>query len=283
MVADPRTGMTTARELPGGTLCHGPLIVARGRVLLFDVAGPRRVARSVPIARPGPARDLGTADVAIPSPAPDRLWLGRTTRAGERTRRIALREIGADGRVVARMNGLLPRWAGLHAVMEDGGLLLTRGRGLVLRRPRQRRQVFRGGWPMAADGERFAWCGRRCRRVRVWSDAGARSFAPPDGVRPRRYPAAAFAPDGSRLAVPLAGSRIGVIDLATGAWRVVPSARSAAYKAMAWSPSGRWLYFTGRRRRLYAARGGVERPVRLPVRTGGTVISIASTPGSAGR
>jgi hypothetical protein len=74
-----------------------------------------------------------------------------------------------------------------------------------------------------------------------------------------------------------------VIDLATGAWRVVPSARSAAYKAMAWSPSGRWLYFTGRRRRLSAARVGVERPVRLPVRTGGTVMSIASTTGSAGR
>ena len=48
--------------------------------------------------------------------------------------------------------------------------------------------------------------------------------------------------------------------------------------AAAWSPSGRWLYFTGRGNRLLASRDGVVRPVRLPVRTGGAVMSIASTP-----
>jgi hypothetical protein len=284
IVADPRTGATTARELPGGTLCHGPLVAAGGRALLLDLDGPRVVARSVSLARGGRGRSLGSADTAIAAAAPDRLWLGRTTRANQRTRRIALREVGADGRVVARAGGLLSRWEGLSAVMDDGGLLLTRGSGLVLRRPGRPRLLFRGAWPLAADGARFAWCGRRCRRVHVWSTTGERSLDPPGGLRPRQYPAAAFSPDGSRLAVPLAGSRIGVIDLGTGAWRVVPGPRTAGYKAMAWSPSGRWLYFAGPADRLYAARDGAERAVRLPIRTGGTVMSIAaSTPGSAAR
>jgi len=180
MLADPRTGATTARELPGGTLCHGPLLAAGDRAVVFDL--DRRntlVARAIALDGRGPDRTLGRADAAIASTTPDRLWLGRTLRAGRHTRRIVLREIDAGGRVVGRAGGLLPRWAGLTAVMDDGGLVFTRGRGLAVSRPGRPRLLFEGGWPMAADGERLAWCGRRCRRVRIQSAAGERSSLHP--------------------------------------------------------------------------------------------------------
>jgi hypothetical protein len=287
MLADPRTGATTERELSGGTLCHGPLLVAGGRVLLFDVDGPRLVARSVPLGRPGRAFSLGRADTAIASSAPDRLWLGRYTRLSDDTTRIELREIEAGGRVVARASGLLPRWGALHAVLDGGGLLVTRGRDLVLQRPGGPRLLFRRGWPVAASGARVAWCREPCRRIRLWSDGRRQLFAPPPGVRPELGPAGALSPDGSRLALPVTvdgRSRAAVLDLERGAWSIVPRARLGDYAALAWSPSGRWLYLADQRDRVLASRGGTERAIALPIHPGATVMSIAaSTPGSAGR
>jgi hypothetical protein len=61
-----------------------------------------------------------------------------------------------------------------------------------------------------------------------------------------------------------------VIDLATRTWTVTPGARLGDYAALAWSPSGRWLYLGGRGDRVLASRGGTERAVRLPIRTRGT-------------
>jgi len=120
----------------------------------------------------------------------------------------------------------------------------------------------------------------------LWTrDGGERAFDPPAGLRVDDTGGAAFSPDGRRLALTVTAherSRVAVIDLATGVWRVAPGARVAGYKAIAWSPSGRWLYFT-RGERLLASRGGIARARRLPIRTGGTVMSIASTPGSAAR
>jgi hypothetical protein len=59
-------------------------------------------------------------------------------------------------------------------------------------------------------------------------------------------------------------------------WTVLTGATLAGYRSAAWSPSGRWLYFTGAGHRLYAWRLGSSRPVRLPIRPGGTVMSIAT-------
>ncbi len=280
MVADPRTGATTARELPGGTLCHGPLLAAGGRVVYVGSRNGRSVALSAPLGRPGRARSLGRADTMTASPAPGRLWLGRAIRLGSGAERVALRAVDARGRVVAGTRDVLPRWAMLEGVVGDG-LLITRGWRIVLRRPHRPPLRIGDGWPLAAGAARVAWCGRGCRRVRVWSDAGGRALDLPEGLRPELAGQAAFSPDGTRLAMPVStpgGSRVAVIDVERGEWSVLRGARTGGYRATAWSPSGRWLYYTGRGHRLLASRGGVERPVRLPLRTGGQVMSIASTP-----
>jgi WD40 repeat protein len=300
MVADPRNGATDARELPGGTLCHGQLLALGDHVVIFGQRRGHPVVRSLPSNGLGRAVSLGRADTAIPS-SPGRVWLGRTARPGDTTSRIWLREVDVDGRVRARSRHLLPRWGRVVAVV-DGGVLISRGRGIVLRRPGQPRVRIPGGWPLAADYERFAWCPRGCRRLGVWtrrmsSDApiagtrrhssrtGGQLLDPPRGLGPDPRGQPAFSPDGRRLALPVrspAGSRVAVIDLQEGRWSVVPGARLAGYRATAWSPSGRWLYFT-RGNRVLASRDGVERARRLPIRTGGRVMSIASTPVSAAR
>jgi hypothetical protein len=282
MAADPRTGATSARELPGGTLCHGPLLAVGRRVVYVGSRKGRFVALSAPLGRPGRARSLGRADTMAASPTPGRLWLGRAIRLGRDAERIALREVDARGRVVAR--DVLPEWAMLDGVVGDG-LLITRGSRIVLRRPQRPPRRIGAGWLFAAGASRVAWCKGGCRRVRIWSEAGEQTLDTPAGLRPDQAGRPAFSPDGERLALPVStpgGSRVAVIDLELGEWSVLPGARIGGYKAIAWSPSGRWLYFTGRGDRLLAARGGVERPVRLPVRTGGPVMSIASRPGSAG-
>jgi hypothetical protein len=197
---------------------------------------------------------------------------------------MSYREVDVDGRVYARMSGPLDATDSLEGVVQ-GGFLTLGGRGLTLWRPGSERPSVRvrHGWPIAIDRSRFAWCSNGCRRVGVW-DGASRTFDPPDGLRPLLGGDAAFSPDGRRLALPTArGSRVAVIDLERAAWRVVPGPRIARYGPLAWSPSGRWLYFAGRRHRLLASRGGVERARRLPIRTGGKVMSIASTPGSAAR
>jgi len=285
MVADPRTGAATARALPGGTLCYGPLLAAGDRVVFFGLRGRRVVPRALPLRGDGPAVALGPADTIAESPTPGRLWLSRWTPLRGRVGRLSLREIDAHGRVVDRARWLLPRWATQNAILGDGSLLISRGRGLVLRRPDGSRRLFRGGWPLAAGGDRFAWHRYGSRRLRLWIDDEERSFDPPGRWRPDVGGGGAFSPDGTRLALPVrtrSGSRVAVLDLERGAWRLVPGGRVGDYKAIAWSPSGRWLYFS-RGKNVLAARDGVGSARRLPIRTRGTVMSIASTRGSAAR
>jgi Tol biopolymer transport system component len=88
----------------------------------------------------------------------------------------------------------------------------------------------------------------------------------------------AFSPDGRRLA--LAVTRAGrqqaaIVDLATRRWTLVPGGAMRDYGAIAWSPSGRWLYFAGPDRGLFAWQAGAADAARLPIDAHGTVLSIA--------
>jgi hypothetical protein len=268
IVADPRTGEMRERELAGGTLCHGPLLVIADRVVYFDLRRRRLVARAAPLDRLGRDRPVGSAEIATPSATPGRLWLGN-----RRGSRIDLREIDVHGSVHARTSTRLARWGTLEAHV-GGEFLTTRGAGLVLGRER-----IRDGWLLGAGAERFAWCARGCDHVRVWSDGDRSALYPPAGIRPQPGPRAAFSPDGRRLALPVevAGKpRFAVVDVERNDWSIVPRARPDDYSALAWSPSGAWLYLAAGNQRLLASRGGTARPHALPIRTGGSVMSIAT-------
>jgi hypothetical protein len=272
MVADPGTGATRERRLAGGTLCHGPVLAVGGRVLLAGTRGRVPVARSLPLSLAGPGRSLGAADTVTASRTPGRVWLGRWSASSRP--RVSLREVDAAGRADARATIRLPRWGMLEAVLDDGVLVGHEG-GLTLLRDTP--LTIRDAWLVAAGGSRFAWCRGDCRRVTVWSRDGERTLDPPPGVRPLPGRGAGFSPGEDRLALPVQvgrRSRVAVIDLSSGAWQLVPG-RLGEYGAVAWSPSGRRLYFADPRDRVRAWDVGADRAVRLPIRTGGTVMSIA--------
>ena len=286
MVADPRTGATSERRLPGGTFCHGPLLAVGDRVVVSGTQGRRPTARSLPLAMRGRGRSLGPAATFTASRTEGRVWLGhwRQPQVWSDTDRArgSFREVDATGRPVAHTTLRVHTWGSLEAVLDDG-FLFADGSGLSLRSPGTAPRRFRRAWLVAAGGSRFAWCQSGCRRLRIWSRDAERTLDPPAGVRLSPGRPAAFSPAGDRLAAPVRTrdrdrDRVAIIDLASGAWRLVPG-RLAGYRAVAWSPSGRWLYFTGPRDRVLAWSGG--RPVRLPIDTGGAVMSIATTDASA--
>ena len=288
VVADPRTGLTRERRLPGGTLCHGPLLALGDRIVFSGYRGRRPVARTLPFDLSGPARSLGYADTFTPSASAGRLWLGRwpapkggVQRWSNRAIPVTLTEVDAGGRTIASRRDLLPRFGSLHAEAA-GGLVATFGRWLTLRRPGAERPMLRvrDGWFVAAAASRFAWCRGDCPALHVRSRRGQRLLKPPADVRP--IPSGgAFSPDQRQLAtaVRVGGrSRAAVVDVASGRWTLVPGGALGGYDTIAWSPSGRWLYFTDSNKGLRAWRLGAERAVPLPVRTGGSVLSIATAP-----
>lgn len=290
LMANPRTGKGRRRRLAGGTLCHGPLLAVDDHVIFSAYRGRRAVARALPVSLGGPTRSLGLADTFGPSAAPGRLWLARWSRRRGRVRRwsnrpvpVSLREVDPVGRETARVSALLPRFAQLHAATA-GGFLATEGRWLTLRLPGRERPALRAreAWFAAAGASSFAWCGARCRAFWVANRAGRRRLRPPPGLRLTGQEAA-FSPDERRLAagVTVRGhKRVAVVDVRNGRWTLVPESRLGGYEVMAWSPSGRWLYFTAGGRRLFGWRLGARLAVPLPVRPGGTVMSIATAKGS---
>jgi hypothetical protein len=286
MVADPRTGTISERRLAGGTLCHGPLLAVGDRVVFSGSRGRRPIARSLPLSLSGPGRSLGRAEAFGASREPGRVWLGRWARPRRwtetATSRASLREVDAAGRPIARSAIRVPSWGSLEAVVDDGFVVAHDG-GLSVRREGSVTRNLRDAWLVAAGRSRVAWCrpdGRgECRWIGIWRRGTTQTLHPPAGVRPHVMGRGAFSPSGRRLAVPVRTGgvdRVAVIDLTSGAWHVLPR-RLADYRAIAWSPSGRWLYFTGARHRVLGWRAGGGRPVRLPIRTGATVMSIATT------
>jgi len=280
MVADPRTGATWARRLPGGTFCHGPLLSIGDRVVVSGWRGRHPIALSLPLDLTGRPRSLGPAETITASSTPGRVWLGHWARPRTWTNtgrvRGSLREVDAAGRPVARIALRVRPWGGLEAAVDDG-FLFDAQRGLSLQRRGSATRTFRDAWLVATGGSRLAWCRGGCRRLRIWSPDGERALDLPAGIRPSPGWRAAFSPDGSRLAAPVRSrgrDRVAVTDLTSGTWRLVPG-RLTGYRSVAWSPSGRWLYFTGAHDRVLAWSGG--RPVRLPIHTGGAVMSIATT------
>jgi hypothetical protein len=278
-VADPRTGDVHRRRLAGGTLCRGPLVVVGDRIVFSGHRGRRAVARVLPLSLRGPARVVGRADVLAPSPGEASMWLGRwlPPRMGAVLR---LREVRTDGALLVRARALLPREGMLHAALARA-FVVTSGRWLIVwdlfrdlpvRIARDARFVASHHW-------RFAWCRGACRALRIWSPRGEAVLAAPPRVRPVGA-GGAFSPDGERLATGvLVGGRprVAVVNLGTWRWTLVPGGRLGGPNALAWSPSGRWLYFTDGDEAVRGWHVGGERSAPLPVKAGGTILSLAAT------
>jgi hypothetical protein len=281
-VADPVAGQVRSRRLPGGTLCHGPLMAAGDRVVYTGYRGSRAALMSLPLTLAGAPHPLGRADILIPSARPGYVWLGRWDHAGKRTR-AAFREVAVPGEEAAsRLAGPLPgRWSHVHAALPGGFVIETR-RALALWNGRSARPLPGGrrAWPVASGGPRFAWCRGRCRSVRVRTPAGERVFSPPAHLRPTGS-GGSFSPDGRRLALPVAEGRrthAAVLELHTGEWSSVPGGALSVYGALAWSATGDRLYLASRDGGLRAWQPGAPRAETLPVDPGGTVMSISIAP-----
>jgi hypothetical protein len=104
IVADPRTGATRERELPGGTLCHGPLLALGDRVIVSGTRGGRPVALAMPLSLAGRGRSLGPADAFFASHtrdgekvrAPDGRRLAQPVRRAGGGTRLAVVDIETD-------------------------------------------------------------------------------------------------------------------------------------------------------------------------------------------
>jgi hypothetical protein len=273
-VADPRTGATAFRRLPGGTLCGSTVEAVGGRVVYGDGSGPVSLGPDLR----GRPRTAGGAHAFTPSSALGRIWALTLRRPGgdpSRARVRSVRELDLNGRAVrtARME---PPAYGLFGAAGD--LLVfhgTRGVELWDVRSGARVQTLPDAWPVAAGRSSFAWCpGEPCTRVHVRGRATVRL---PERVA-LGSAGAAFSPDGYRLALALTDSRVAIADTRSGAVTLVPAARLGDYRALAWSPSGDWLYLAARAR-LLAYRPGDARPRELPIRTTGTVMQIDALAG----
>jgi hypothetical protein len=284
-VADPRSGELHRHRLPGGTLC-GPFLTVGDRLIFSGHRGRWAVARALPASLEGPARSLGHADSFAPSANPGRLWLARwprpaSKRWSNRALPVRLREVDVNGRVTARAYGRLPRFASLHAWTE-AGFVATEGRWLTLRRPGRAGPLMRirDGWFAAAGRSRFAWCGVRCGSIHVWSRGDELALRPPAGARPVEG-VGAFSPDERLLATAITRrghTRAAIVDLAMRRWTVVPGSTLGDYRALAWSPSGRWLYFANDDEQVRAWRPGSPRSIALPIHARATVMSIDAVP-----
>jgi hypothetical protein len=276
-VADPRTGAIRKRRLVGGTLCHGPVVVVGDRVVFSGRRGRHAAARSLPLSLSGPARVVGRADVFTASPGEPSLWLGLwRRRAGGSV--LSLEEVRPSGKRLVRARALLPREGMLHAALQRA-LVVTSGRWLIvwdLFRDLPVR-VARDGWFVASAKWRFAWCRGDCHTLAVWRLRGQRTLALPQGAR-WLGTGGTFSPDGRKLALPISlhgRPRLAVANLRTRRWTVAPG-ELGGYDTAAWSPSGRWLYFTAGERGLRAWQVGSAITVTLPIEAGGTVMSIAT-------
>jgi hypothetical protein len=275
-VADPRTGAIRKRRLVGGTLCNGPVVVVGDRVVFSGHRGRRAVARSLPLSLSGPARVVGSADVFTASPGEPSLWLGLWRRASGSV--LSLDEVSPNGNRLVRARALLPRGGMLHGALQRA-LVMTSGRWLIvwdLFRDLPVR-VARDASFVASAESRFAWCRGDCRTLAIWRSRGQRTLALPPGAR-WLGSEGSFSPDGLELALPISvrgRSRLAVANLRTRRWTVAPG-DLGGYDTAAWSPSGRWLYFTAGERDLRAWEVDSAGAVPLPIDAGGTVVSIAS-------
>jgi hypothetical protein len=225
--------------LPPGAVAS---VVGRPGAAVVAVGG------RVVVARPGGALvELGRADDAFASEAPDRVWL----RTGQSVREVAL----ADGATTA---GPVPVPAqaaaggGLVVRDKEGGALVDPRTGGTVRELRDPIVLGAAGpWLVAADRNDF-----QCSVVPVSLATGARRRGPVLPYRSCFFGRTVLSADGGRVGVPVAesieqrdgrsNSALFVVDVVGGGAVEVPGTRRLAmpYRSLTWTPSARWLFWT---------------------------------------
>ena len=190
-------------------------------------------ARRADVARPG-ARAACTRRARGPGASSCRgarrgaFWAFGFRYDGRRARASAPREVTPAGRVLFRSRRQPPPGYPMAATA-DGIVLEHRGRTRIWDPRTGAVRPAPGSWLVAASGDRTAWCGQRCRRLRLEGPGGhavARqlprgwSFSPGSG---------SLSADGSLLAVaahrerrPFA-TRIALVRTADGAVELLPA------------------------------------------------------------
>ncbi|MGH2989001.1 MAG: hypothetical protein ACRDMY_03895 [Gaiellaceae bacterium] len=145
--------------------------------------------------------------------------------------------------------------------------------------------------PFTADthGNLVAWCGQGCPTLQLTDVATGKDLAvsPGGSFRFEETYDGAFSPDDVMLAVPVVTSpgthveghshQVGIVDARAGTARLVEGSDLADdYPAMAWSPSGEWLFFSAGAGRIMAYGPGAETAVVLPVRAPASFIDMAA-------
>ncbi|HEX2040835.1 MAG TPA: hypothetical protein VHF47_14010 [Acidimicrobiales bacterium] len=190
--------------------------------------------------------ELGAADAAFASEAPDRVWLATAD---------GVREVGLDGAVLRQVPGVPATAAagGGLVVSASGGMELhDAGTGALVHRvgPLPPLVDAGGPWVVAADREEL-----RCEVEVVDARSGGRRRT----VRVAPYRTclqgrSAVSPDGRLLALPVAeyvhgqGTRHGrlvLVELASGRVTTVPRTERPVpiFSSLTWSPSGEWLFW----------------------------------------
>ncbi len=280
-VVDVRTGALAQRRLPGGTLCHGPLMVAGNSVVYLGSRDRRSalLALGLDLRRPARVLDVGT-ELYFPVAGGRHLWSLRV-RYGRAMGVTGVRLLSATGRVLFHARRRPP--AGYPTGAAPGGLVFEhRGRVRIWDPRSGARRAASGSWLVAASARGSAWCSGDCRRLTLESAGAAPSSLPaprgwsflPDG--------GSVSPDGSLMAVALtrthgAGRRIALVHTADGSLELTP-VNPDSRGQLDWSPSGEWLYVASEGRRITAYRPSDGRMVTLPVRLTDEVIDLAAAP-----
>ncbi len=270
-VMDVASGRLVRRRVPGGTLCHGPLMTSRDRVMWTN---PRGVVEARALDLRAPARALGDVGEAMLPAGDGRFWSVRYRGHRPPPRLVDVRLVASDGRTVIRSAHTPP--AGYLQGATERALVIERNmRGWEWEPRTGRLRRAPSIWLVAAQGRRSAWCPDSgvCRRV-LLTGSGPRRWSDELPGRTLGMPGS-FSPDARLLALP-ASRGIAIVDVTTGAIRLVPGATLTANAALDWSSDGKWLYFATPARRVRAYRADDGRMVTLPGRMPAPVLELAA-------
>jgi hypothetical protein len=280
------TTVSLRQLAPGDPPFH--LVQTGGRLVFYG--GSHTYALDLDLE--GPALDLGESWYFVPSGRDGRVWLTTLDPESPDTVRDlkAVREMTVDGEVTVPESGRPPsRGPTIVAAVTDG-LLFQEDNELRLWDPRAGKVTMRLPGPFPADthGNLVAWCKQGCPKLRVTDVGTGKDLAvsSQDSFRFEETYDGAFSPDGELLALPVVTSpgthleghrhQVGIVDARAGTARLVEGSDLADdYPAIAWSPSGEWLFFNAGAGRIMAYRIGSEKATTLPVRAPTSFIDMA--------